>query len=106
MKQHDNNTNPTDNLKDAVKIVQAAIKAKEELYTKIANTEEQDLVLLEGMTSKGHRCHLMVDPRDVAQVFLEYNYPVWSILEEEPPIGLWDDLALFYGLGSVDRVDL
>ena len=106
MKQHDNNTNPTDNLKDAVKVVQAAIKAKEDYYTKIANTEEQDPVLLEGTTVKGYFCHLMVDPKDVTRVFLEYNYPVWSILEEEPPIGLWDDLARFYGLETVSSVDL
>ena len=106
MKEQDNNTNPTDKLEDAVKIVQAAIKAKEDYYTKIANTEEQDPIMLEGMTAKGYGCTLMVDPKDVARIFLEYNYPVWSILEEESPIGLWDDLARFYGLETVSSVDL
>lgn len=106
MKEHDNNTKPTDKLKDAVKIVQAAIKAKEEEYQRIANTEEQDPVMLEGMTVKGYGCTLMVDPKDVARVFLEYNYPVWSILEEEPPEGIWEDLARLYGLETVYAVDL
>lgn len=106
MKEHDNIIIPTDKLEDAVKIVQAAIKAKEDYYTKIANTEEQDPVMLEGMTAKGYGCTLMVDPKDVARIFIEYNYPVWSILEEESPIGLWDDLARFYGLETVSSVDL
>jgi len=102
----ENKTISTDELMNAVKNVQAAIKAKEDQYREIASTEEQDPVLLEGMTVKGYGCHVLVDPKDVAQLFLEYNYPVWSVLEEEPPIGLWDDLARFYGLESVSSVDL
>lgn len=106
MKEHDNKTNSTDSLEDAVRIVREAIKAKEEKYKQIANTEEGTPVMLEGMTVKGYGCTLMVDPKDVAQVFLEYNYPVWSVLEEEPPIGMWDDLARIYGLETVSSVDL
>lgn len=62
--------------------------------------------MLEGSTEKGYSCYMMVDPKDVARIFLEYNYPVWSILEEESPIELWDDLARFYGLETVNSVDL
>ena len=104
--QETNTTNPTDELKNAVKIVQSAIKATEDEYRKIASTEDQDPVLLEGETVKGYHCHIMVDPKEVAEIFLEYNYPIWSILEEDPPIALWDDLARFYGLESVCCVDL
>ena len=106
MKEHDNKTNPTNKLKDAVKIVQEAIRTKKEEYRRIANTEEQDPIMLEGMTAKGYGCTLLVDPKDVARIFLEYNYPVWSVLEEEPPEGIWEDLARFYGLETVSSVDL
>ena len=101
-----NKTNSTDELLNAVKIVQAAIKAKEDRYRKIASTEEQDPILLEGATAKGYYCQMMVDPKDVAQLFLEYDYPVWSVLEEDAPTAMWDDLARFYGLESVSSVDL
>ena len=106
MKEHDKETNPTDELKNAVKTVQKAIKAEEDKYREIASAEEQDPVLLEGETMNGYVCHLMVDPKEIARIFLEYNYPIWSILEEEPPIDMWDDLARFYGLKSVCSVDL
>jgi len=106
MKEHDNKTNPTDNLKDAVKIVQAAIKAKEDYYTKIANAEEQDPVRLDGTTMKNYCCSLMVDPKNVARIYLEHNYPVWSVLEKDAPTELWDDFAQFYGLKNVVSVDL
>ena len=104
--KEESKTISTDELRNAVKIVQAAIKAKEDDYHKIASTEDQDPVLLEGETVRGYHCHILVDPMDVAKVFLEYNYPIWSILEEDPPSAMWDDLARFYGLESVCSVDL
>ena len=93
-------------LAKAVKLVQAAIRAEEARLKQIAEAEEQDPIMLEGVTYKDYPCHLMVDPKDVAEVFLEYHYPMWSILEEEPPEEMWHLLAERYGLDAVCSVDL
>ena len=49
---------------------------------------------------------MMVDPKDVARVYLEYNYPLWKTLKEEAPIEMWEELARIYGLATVSEVDL
>jgi len=100
------NESATDELTKAVKIVRKAIQDLETNYKKIANTEEQDPVLLEGDTRTGYACQMMVDPKDVAQVFLDYEYPMWRILEEEPPEAMWNRLAEIYGLDAVCSVDI
>jgi hypothetical protein len=105
MKDSENKAN-ADDLAKAVKIVQEAIRAEAARYKKIAQTEEQDPVMLEGRTRTGYYCEMMVDPKDVAKVFLDYDYPVWHILEEEPPEGIWDRLAEIYGLDAVNSVDI
>lgn len=105
MKDSDNKSD-IDELTKAVRIVQKAIRDLEADYKKIANTEEQDPVMLEGETSTGYMCQMMVDPKDVAKVFLDYQYPAWHILEEEPPMGMWERLAEIYGLDAVSYVNL
>lgn len=104
--KEENKTNTTDELRNAVRIVRAAIKAKEEEYLKIATTYDQDPVLLEGETATGHECQLMVNPRDVAGVFLDYNHPICLVLEEDSPNPMWDYLARFYGIKTVRSVNL
>lgn len=101
-----NTANPTDELLNAVKVVQAAIKAKEDRYRKIASTEEQDPILIEGETRTGYDCHLMVDPKDVAQVFLDYDFALWDTVVGEVSDSMWDRLAEIYGLDRVYSVDL
>ena len=100
-KKQDNNE-----LSKAVKIVQEAIRAQENYYKKIVETDGQSLVMLEGETSTGYYCQMMVDPKDVAKVFLDYQYPIWSVLDEEPPMGMWERLAEIYGLSSVGSVNI
>ena len=104
--QENKTNNSTDNLEHAVKIVQAAILAREDEYKKISLSEEQDPILIEGRTQTGYVVSLMVDPKDVAQVFLDYDYATWDILEGEALQGMWDRLAKIYGLESVYFVDL
>lgn len=101
-----NKTNTTDELMNAVKIVQAAIKAKEEKYKKIASTEDQELIMVEGITETYYDCHLLADPKDVAQVFLDYDFALWDTVIGEAPAAMWDRLAEIYGLNSVSAVDL
>ena len=93
-------------LDDAVKIVKAAIREREEFYKRISQTDEQEPVLLEGRTKTDYRCQMMVDPKEVAKIFLEYEYPLWDILEEDAPTVMWDDLAEHFGLDAVESVDL
>ena len=101
-----NTTDSTDELLNAVKVVQAAIKAKEDKYRKIASTEEQDPILIDGETKTGYECQLMVDPRDIAQVFLDYDFALWDTVIGEVSDSMWDRLAEIYGLDRVYSVDL
>ena len=48
----------------------------------------------------------MVDPKDVAKILLEYNYPVWRVLGEDAPDEMWEDLGRKFGLEHVCSVDL
>ena len=104
--KEENKTNTTDELMNAVKIVQAAIKAREEKYKKIASTEDQDPILIEGETRTGYDCQLMADPKDVAQVYLEYDFALWDTVVGEVSDSMWDRLAEIYGLYRVYAVDL
>lgn len=90
----------------AIEIVQAEICRCREEYEEIARTEEGDPVMLEGMTTTRHDCHLLVDPKIVAKVFLKYDYPVWNTLGDDAPTAMWDELADIFGLGDVYHVDL
>lgn len=65
-----------------------------------------DPVLIEGETRKGYYCQLMVDPREIAQILLNYNYPVCRILDDEAPEAMWRDLGEKFGLDSVTSFDL
>ena len=80
-----------DKLHEAVKIVNDAIMAEYKRIEEIAKTEEGDPIMIEGETTAGYFCHMMVDPKDVAKIVLEYNYPVWHILGEDYPDGMWED---------------
>lgn len=65
-----------------------------------------DPILIEGETRTGYFCQMMVDPREVAPILLEYNYPVWLALGEDFPDAMWEELGEHFGLASVSSVDL
>ena len=93
-------------LDSAVSLVNEAIREGCKRLQEIANTEEGDPIMVEGETTAGYYCHLMVDPKDVAKIALEYNYPVWHILGEDYPDGMWEDLGRKFGLETVCSIDL
>ncbi len=93
-------------LSAAVKLVNEAIAAEYKRLESLAKTEENDPILVEGETSAGYYCHLMVDPKDAAKIMLEYDYPVWHVLEEDAPDAMWEDLGRKFGLESVCSVDV
>lgn len=90
----------------AVKLVNGAIMAETERLKSIASGSEQDPVLVEGETEADYYCQLMVDPKDVANIMLDYNYPTWKILEEDAPDGMWEELGRKFGLKTVCSVNL
>ena len=93
-------------LAEAVKLVNEAITAEYKRLDEIAKTEEGDPIMIEGETTAGYGCHMMVDPKDVAKIALEYNYPVWHILQQDYPDGMWEDLGRKFGLAVVYSMDL
>lgn len=111
MKENDEDNNlklnyTDEQVKEAVEIVNKAIKVNRKGYEVIANTDEQSPVELEGTTRTGHACVMMVDPMEVAQIFLQYDYPTWNVLGEEAPDEMWEEMARQFGLASVSSVDL
>lgn len=95
-----------DKLHEAVKLVNDAIRSEYKRLEEIAKTEEGDPILVEGETTAGYFCHMMVDPKEVAKIALEYNYPVWHILGEDYPDAMWEDLGRKFGLATVCSMDL
>lgn len=93
-------------LEKAVAIVKEAIRKQEEEYQKISTAGGSCFVTLEGRTEKGYRCEIVVDPKDVAKIFLEYDYPLWKVLGLDAPPEMWDTLAEYYGLESVEHIDI
>ena len=78
-----------DKLHEAVKLVNDAIRTEYKRLEEIAKTEEDDPILIEGEATAGFFCYMMISPKDVAKIALEYNYPVWRILEEDYPDAIW-----------------
>ena len=93
-------------LSEAVHIVNAAIKAEKERLKRIAESEGEGPIMLEGWTTSCYYVQLMIDPAKVAPIMLDYWYPVYRVLEEEPPQEMWDAMARLVGLEEVCSVDL
>lgn len=93
-------------LNEAISLVNKVIHEKWEEYDEIAHTDEGDPVMVEGETSKGIIVHALVDPKEIAKIFLEYNYPTIKTLGEDAPQSMWDDLADLVGIESCYSVDL
>ena len=72
-----------DKLASAINLVNEAIREEYKRIEGITKTEEEEPIMVEGETTAGYFCHLMVDPKDVAKIAIEYNYPVWHILGED-----------------------
>lgn len=95
-----------DKLISAVKLVNEAIMAEYKCLEEVSKTEESEPIMVEGETTTDYYCQLMVDPKDVAKIMLDYNYPVWRVLEEDAPDGIWEELGYKFGLARVCSVDL
>ena len=72
----------------------------------LVDSDDLDPIMIEGETSAGYQCQLFVSAKEVALIVLKYDYPVFAVLEEEPPQAMWDELAGHFGLASVLSFDL
>ena len=95
--------------KDAVEVVNQLISDYRTIIEGVTLVKEDidcDPIMIDGETSAGYFCRMMVDPKDVAPILLEYDYPIYAVLEEEAPRAMWDALAAKFGLASVSSFDL
>ena len=93
-------------LEDAVAVVQKEIREWRIKYESVAKAEEQDPIMVEGETTAGYFCQLMVDPKEVARIFVDYDYALYRVLGEDAPDAMWEDLGRKFGLEHVCSVDL
>ena len=94
-------------LEDAVAIVQKEIRKWREKYESVANENGQDHpIMVEGETTAGYFCQLMVNPQEVAKIFVDYDYALYRVLGEDAPDAMWEDLGRKFGLEHVCSVDL
>lgn len=91
----------------ACEVVKSAISDyRTKLEAISLSIDDLDPIMVEGETKTGYCCQLMVDPKEVASILLDYDYPVFAVLKEEPLQAMWDDLADRFGLDSVSSFDL
>ena len=93
-------------LEDAVAVVQKEIRDLRAKYESVAKTEEQDPILVEGETSAGYYCQLMVNPQEIAKIFVNYDYALYRVLGEDAPDAMWEDLGRKFGLEHICSADL
>lgn len=94
-------------LEDAVAVVQKEICKWREKYESVANENGQDHpIMVEDKITAGYLCQLMMNPQEVAKIFVDYNYALYRVLGEDAPDAMSEDLGRKFGLGHVCSVDL
>lgn len=93
-------------LAEAVKMVNTEINALRADLDRIAKTDSQSPIMVEGETKTGYYCQMMVDPKEAAKIVNDYDYAVYKVLGEDFPDEMWEALAEEYGLGTVTSIDL
>lgn len=93
-------------LEDTVAVVQKGIRKWHTKYESVVKAEEQDPIMVEGKTLTGYYCQLITDPKDVAKILLEYDYPVWRVFDEDAPDTMWENLGRKFGLEHVYSAEL
>ena len=94
-------------LAEAIKLVNDAIAKETKRLEDILNgDDEQSPIMVEGETFQDYYCQMMVNPKDVAKIMLDYSYPTWRILGEDAPVGMWEELGRKFGVKIVSSVDL
>lgn len=72
-----------------------------------ANKNGQDHpIMVEGETTADYYCQLIVNSQEVAKIFVDYDYALYRILDEDALDTMWEDLGRKFGLEHVCSVDL
>lgn len=62
------------------------IRKWREKYESVANGNGQDHpIMVEDETTAGYFCQLMVNPKEVAEIFVDYDYALYRVLGEDAP---------------------
>lgn len=94
-------------LEEAVKLVNEAIARKcQELEEMLDEDKRGDLIEIEGETRTGYIVRSLVEPPRVAQILLNHDYAMYSVLGEDFQEDMWHDLADEMGLESVFSIDV
>lgn len=93
-------------LDEAVKIVNQAIRERENELRKYMETDSTETVMVEGETDTGYGCCALICAKEVARIMLDYGEPMYRVLGEEYPQGIWDGLAHIAGLETIYSVDI
>lgn len=93
-------------LEDAVAVVQKKIREWHTKYESVVKAEEQDPIMVEDETTASYFCQLMVDPKEAARIFVDYDYALYRVIGEDAPDAMWEDLSRKFGLESICSVDL
>ena len=93
-------------LDNAVAIVQKEISNLRAKYESIAKEDGQDPIMIEGETIAGYAYQLLVDPKEVARILVDYDYALYRALREEAPYDMWEDLGRKFGIKYVCAVDM
>lgn len=49
---------------------------------------------LRAKATAGYYCQLMVNPQEVAKIFVDYDYALYRVLGEDAPDVMWEGLGL------------
>lgn len=62
--------------------------------------------MVEDETTAGYFCQLIVNPQEVAKIFVDYEHALYHVLSEDTQDAMWEDLGRKFGLEHVCSVNL
>ena len=73
-------------LEDTVAVVQKRdSQVAREIRVCCEWNEQDHPIIVEGETTAGYYCQLMMNPQEVAKIFVDYNYALYRILGKDAP---------------------
>ena len=62
--------------------------------------------MVESETTAGYFCQLMVNPQEVAKIFIDNDYALYRVHGEDARDAMREDLSRKFGLENICSVDL
>ena len=67
---------------------------------------KREYITVRGEMHNGCRVQMLVDPGPIAQIMLDYDYPVYRVLLWIHPRGMWEAIARYLGFRKVFPVQI